>query len=269
MNNNVKLYFVSTPIGNIKDITLRALDILKAVDYIFAEDTRVTQKLLNYYDIKKPLFIYNKDNEKESSKKIINLICDNKVIALTTDAGTPCISDPGSFLVKEVIQTNIPFEVIPGPTALIPALIYSGFDLNTFYFKGFLNHKKSERLKELEDLTQINGTIAIYESCHRIKNTVYDLFNFFKTPFFICRELTKIFEEHLYINSKDEVERIIEKGEFIIVFENKIIKDNVGFNFTKIATILSDENFSKKDIIKILKIIGCKRNTGYNIVESI
>lgn len=269
MNENIKLYIVPTPIGNIKDITLRALDIFKIVDYIFAEDTRVTKKLLNFYSISKPLHIYNKDNERESTKKIIDFIYNNKLIALTTDAGTPCISDPGNILVKELIKSHIPFEVIPGATALTLALIYSGFDLNSFYFKGFLNRKKSEKLKELEYLTQISGTIVIYESCHRIKKTIYELFNFFETPFFICRELTKLYEERYYINSREEVDNIIEKGEFIIVLENRTIHNRVEYNFTKMAKMLADEAFSKKDIIKILKTIGCNRNTGYKIVKDL
>jgi 16S rRNA (cytidine1402-2'-O)-methyltransferase len=267
MNKDVKVYFVSTPIGNINDITLRALETLKAVDCIFAEDTRITQKLLNYYNIRKPLYIYNKDNEKVSSKKILSFISENKILALTTDAGTPCISDPGSLLVKELIKANISFEVIPGATAFIPALIYSGFDLSSFYFKGFLHHKKNERLKELEFLTQIKSTIVIYESCHRIKKALIELFDFFDPPFFISRELTKIYEEHFYINKKEEVDTIVEKGEFVIILENKKEINNESLNYSKIANELININFTKKDIFKILKVLGCKRNISYKIIE--
>lgn len=268
MNSNVKLYFLSTPIGNIKDITLRAIEIFKIVDAVFVEDTRVTNKLLNYYGISKPLFIYNKDNEKIGLGKIIKLVQSGKIIAVTTDAGTPCISDPGNILVKELIRLNIPFEVIPGATAFVLALIYSGFNLSSFYFKGFLNNKRSIRLTELEYIKEINGTIIIYESCHRIKKTMYELFDFFEPPFFICRELTKLYEERYYIKNKDEINDITEKGEFTVIFENNRDYNNIEFDFLKITTKLKKENFSKKDILKILKIIGCKRNIAYKIIET-
>jgi 16S rRNA (cytidine1402-2'-O)-methyltransferase len=269
MSRNVKLYFISTPIGNIKDITLRALEVFKIIDYIFVEDTRITNKLLNYYNISKPLFIYNKDNEKVSSDKIIDLIQQGKIIGVASDAGTPGISDPGNLLVKELIRLNIPFEILPGATAFVLALIYSGFDTSSFYFKGFLNNKKGARLKELDSLHEINGTIILYESCHRIKQTIYDLFDFFNPPFFICRELTKLYEEHIYINDKNEINNITEKGEFIIVFENHREMKYDEHSFIDITTKLKKENFPNKDILKILKIIGCKRNIAYKIIEDI
>jgi 16S rRNA (cytidine1402-2'-O)-methyltransferase len=162
MNRNVKLYFISTPIGNIKDITLRVLEVFKIIDYVFVEDTRVTSKLLNYYSINKPLFTYNKDNEKESLDKIIDLIQNGKIIGVASDAGTPGISDPGNLLVKELIKLNIPFVILPGPTAFVLALLYSGFDTSSFYFKGFLNNKKGARSKELDSLREMNGTIILY-----------------------------------------------------------------------------------------------------------
>ena len=269
MNRDVKLYFISTPIGNIKDITLRSLEVLKVIDCLFVEDTRVTSKLLNYYNINKPLYIYNKDNEKEHLDKIIDLIQSGKILGIASDAGTPVISDPGNLLVKTLIKLNIPFEILPGPTAFVLALIYSGFDTSSFYFKGFLHNKKATRLNELDNLRQINGTIVVYESCHRIKKTIYDLFDFFNPPFFICRELTKLYEEHIYINNKDEINNVTEKGEFIIVFENYREMKYDEHSFIDITTKLKKENFSKKDILTILKIIGCKRNIAYNIIENI
>jgi len=147
MNRDVKLYFISTPIGNIKDITLRSLEVLKVIDCLFVEDTRVTSKLLNYYNINKPLYIYNKDNEKEHLVKIIDLIQSGKILGIASDAGTPVISDPGNLLVKTLIKLNIPFEILPGPTAFVLALIYSGFDTSSFYFKGFLHNKKGNKIK--------------------------------------------------------------------------------------------------------------------------
>ena len=153
MVKNSHVYILPTPIGNIRDITIRCLDILKIVDAVFAEDTRRTRRLFSYYDIKKPIYSYNKDNEKIATTRILKMAQAGNKIALTSDAGTPCISDPGSILIKELIKREITFEVLPGPTAFIPALIESGFSTSTFFFKGFLNTKHTKRVKELKELT--------------------------------------------------------------------------------------------------------------------
>ncbi|MDY6820755.1 MAG: 16S rRNA (cytidine(1402)-2'-O)-methyltransferase [Deferribacterota bacterium] len=267
--NNALFYYIPTPIGNLKDITLRALDILKEVDLIYSEDTRVTRKLLSHYNIKKPIYTYNKDNELNTAIKIIDLLKGGKKIALTTDAGTPCISDPGNILAKKLITENIPFEVLPGATAFVLALIYSGFNTKTFYFNGFLSNKKNERKKELLDLRKIKTTIILYESCHRIKETLNDILAIFTPPFFVCRELTKIFEEHVFVYNSNNVAEITEKGEFIVVIDNNKIESHEKTDINLIIEKLLKEEFSNKDIVKILKILGYNRNRAYNLLKDI
>jgi 16S rRNA (cytidine1402-2'-O)-methyltransferase len=265
---NCNLFLISTPIGNIKDISYRAVEVLKIVDLIFAEDKRVTQKLLNYYDIRKPLYIYNKDNERENTKKIIDLLLDGKKIALSSDAGCPCISDPGEVLVKTLLEKKLNFEIIPGPTAFVMALVYSGFDTGSFFFQGFIGHKKNERTSILKELQFVKATLIFYESCHRIKESLYDILNYFEPPIFVCRELTKLFEERIYIYKRDDIDNIIEKGEFAIVVNNiirEIPQDKDSLTF---INNLKKAGFTKKDILKILISGGFKRNYSYNLIQS-
>ena len=191
-----KLYIVPTPIGNLEDITLRALRILQETDSILAEDTRVTKKLLAHYNIQKPIQSYHQHNEHQQLNNFISLIERQNSVALVSDAGTPSISDPGFLLIRACIQQNIEIECLPGATAFIPALVNSGFPTDKFYFYGFLPHKKG-RKTAIEKLTTIKETIVLYESPFRLLKTLEDLKNVFEADrqICVCRELTKMYEE--------------------------------------------------------------------------
>jgi 16S rRNA (cytidine1402-2'-O)-methyltransferase len=265
---NTKLYFVPTPIGNLKDITLRAIDVLNSVDIIYAEDTRKTLQLLNHLKIKKTLKSYHKDNEQQSSNKIINEINNEKIIAVVSDAGTPAISDPGNLLIKKLLEDSIKFEVLPGATAFVPALLYSGFSTENFYFAGFLPYKQNKKNDILKNLASLDTTIIIYESPHKIKDTLKTILNYFNSSISVSREISKIYEETVFIKSKDDIEKIKEKGEFVIIIDNnkqEINKENLDYQ--KIIEQLHLEGFSNKDILKILKTIGLKRNQAYELIE--
>ena len=191
-----KLYLVPTPIGNLKDITLRALEVLKSVDEIAAEDTRTSLKLLNHFEIKKSLFSYHKHNEQGKSLDIINKLKNGVNIALITDAGTPGISDPGSVIVERCIEEKIEFEVLPGATAITTALVYSGLDTTKFTFRGFLPRENKDRNPIIDEVKNIRDTIILYEAPHRLVNTLnYIKDNIGDRKIAICRELTKLHEE--------------------------------------------------------------------------
>lgn len=193
---NGKLYLVPTPIGNLKDITLRALETLRNVDIIAAEDTRQTLKLLNHFEIKKPLISYHKFNEQIKSDKIIDLLMEGNNVALVSDAGTPGISDPGSVIVGRCIEKKINFEVLPGATAITTALVYSGLDTTKFLFRGFLPRENKERKIVTNDLLQSQETIIFYEAPHRLIDTLEFLLDTFgDRKIAVCRELTKIYQE--------------------------------------------------------------------------
>lgn len=216
-----KLFIVATPIGNIKDITLRALDVLKDVDFIACEDTRVSSKLLNHYQIKKPLISYHNFNEKENAKKIVDAILSGKSIALISDAGTPLISDPGYNLINEAIENNIEIETLPGPSAFVNAFVLSGFNY-PFTFLGFLKDKSSQRIKELQSLNY--GTYIIYVAPHKLLTTLDDLEIVFgqNINIFLVKELTKMYEKHYRGNVnqiKEQLQNGSLKGEFSLVFQ--------------------------------------------------
>ena len=170
------LYIVSTPIGNLEDITLRALKILNAVDVIACEDTRHSLKLLNHYEIKKRLVAYHSSNEKNSSFGLVQLLEQGNAVAVISDCGTPCISDPGAVAVKACIEGGFPVVAVPGATALIPALVVSGMRTDTFHFFGFLSCKGGKRKHELEAMQNLDGTLVLYESTHRIFKLLADIF---------------------------------------------------------------------------------------------
>ncbi len=216
------IYFCPTPIGNLGDITLRTIEILKSVDMIFAEDKRVTVKLLNHYDIKAELRTYHKFNESEMSEKIIENI-DDKDIALVTDAGMPGISDPGAILVKKLIEEDIDFRVLPGPNAALTALVLSGLDTEHFLFYGFTSSKSSARKKEFENLRNLKFTLIFYEAPHRIKDFLKDIYEVFgDRKISISREITKVFEETIRSTTLEILEKdITDKGEFVICLEGK------------------------------------------------
>lgn len=220
-----KLYLVPTPIGNLKDITLRALEVLEKVDVIAAEDTRQSLKLLNHFNIKKSLFSYHKHNEQGKSEDIINKLNDGINIALITDAGTPGISDPGSVIVEKCIEQEIEFEVLPGATAITTALVYSGLDTTKFIFRGFLPRENKERNPIVEEIKNVRDTIILYEAPHRLLDTLEYLLNSIgDRKIAVCRELTKLHEEIYRGTISQALKYFIEnrpRGEFVLVIDGK------------------------------------------------
>ena len=224
-----KLYITPTPIGNLDDITIRGLNTLKSVDLIAAEDTRHTIKLLNHFEIKKPLTSYHEHNVKEKGPIIIDKILNGDNVALVSDAGMPGISDPGEDLIKLAIKNDITVTVLPGATASILALVASGLPTDRFVFEGFLSSKKKERIKSLETLKSEERTVILYESPHRIKDLLKDMKEVLEErDIAIARELTKRYEE-IFRGSIDEaIEKFNEeepRGEFVVIFKGLSIKD--------------------------------------------
>jgi len=218
------LYVVGTPIGNLSDLTHRAEYILKSVDLIAAEDTRVSKKLLNHYDISIPLISYHDKNEKLQAEKLVGRLILGENIALISDAGTPCISDPGYRLVNLARKMKIRVITIPGPSAVTAALSISGIPTDHYYFEGFLPTKKGRRTR-FELLESLSATIVIYESPLRIIRTLNDIDKYWgKRVLSICRELTKIYEENFIGNVEEAIEYFEKskpKGEFVIMVAKK------------------------------------------------
>ncbi len=266
---NGKLYLVATPIGNLEDITLRAIRILKEVDVIAVEDTRHSLKLLNHLEISKPLVSYHRHNEDIKTNLLIEKLLNGENIALITDAGTPAISDPGEVIVKEAIKNNIEIIPIPGACALINALITSGLDTKEFAFYGFLPLNKKLRANKFEELKREKKTMIIYEAPHKISNTLSDIYkNLGDANIVLAREITKIHES--FIRGKvseiiNEMEGI--KGEMIILIEgNNFIEEpqNKGMSIEDQYSFYEKKGLSKNEIIKqIAKDNGVKKNEIY------
>ncbi len=219
------LYIVSTPIGNLKDITHRAVEILKQVDLIACEDTRHTRILTQAYGITTPLTSYFEHNEIKKSQELLKLLKEGKNIALVTDSGTPGISDPGYRIIHLALSEGIPVVGIPGPTALIAALTVSGLPAHNFVFEGFLPSKRAARRKKLETLKNEERTLIFYESVHRIKKTLEDIKDIFADPYVVCaRELTKKFEEVKKGRCTELLEYFASKkpkGEFVLLIRGQ------------------------------------------------
>jgi len=217
------LYLVATPIGNLEDITLRALRILKEVDLIAAEDTRKTLKLLNHFDISKPLTSFFRHNESRKGEYIISLLKEGQNIALVSDAGTPAISDPGEELVGMAIEEGITVSPIPGPVAAMSALIVSGKSTGRFVFEGFIPMNKRGRKERLKELEFEQRTMIFYEAPHKLKYTLEDMLKFWgNRKIVLAREITKIYEEIVRTDLEHAIERYNEdnpKGEFVIIVE--------------------------------------------------
>jgi len=219
------LYVVATPIGNLEDISLRALKVLKEVDFVIAEDTRKTGNLLKHFNLpKKPFLSLHKFNERKQIKKIISLLKEGKNMALVSNAGTPAISDPGQRLIEEVHKENLEITSVPGACAAINALVLSGFSTEKFLFLGFLPKKKKKRIKELEEAKKTEATLIIFESPLRVKRLLEELIEVFgaRVKVAIVREMTKIFEE-VKISSAEGLLKTLKsiKGEVVVVVENK------------------------------------------------
>ncbi len=221
------LYVVATPIGNLKDVTLRALETLKAVELIACEDTRQTQKLLGHYDIQKPLVSLHDHNERYRTPQLIERLQEGESIALVSDSGTPLISDPGWYLVKQATEAGISVTAIPGPSALITALVLSGLPTDRFVFEGFLPAKSAARRRKLEALKAQERTVIFYESPYRLVKALTDIRQVFGDITISCsRELTKHFEQTL----RDRVGNLIThftasrpKGEFVLILQPSIL----------------------------------------------
>jgi 16S rRNA (cytidine1402-2'-O)-methyltransferase len=215
-----KLYVVPTPIGNLEDITFRALRILKEVDLVLAEDTRTAGQLLRHFDIDKRILSHHQHNEHHALKEVIRLLKEGKTMALVSDAGTPAISDPGFLLVRECVKENIDFETLPGATAFVPALVNSGLPSDKFYFEGFLPQKKGRKTR-LEFLTNIEDTIILYESPHRLLKLLEEVILHFGAEHYmsVSREISKKFEETLRGSATELLLHFTEnpiKGEFVV-----------------------------------------------------
>ncbi len=271
-NNFPTLYIVPTPIGNLKDITFRALEVLKEVDAVFCEDTRRTLVLLNHFGIQKPLFRYEKFNEKTASIKIISMLKEGKNIALVSDAGTPGISDPLFEIIKSVKEENsVNVVPLPGPVAFVPALICSTFQTNSFTFLGFLPRKKQEATNTLLEYSERKETLIIYESPHRLIKTLELLKSVFKSrEIMVARELTKLHETFYWFDLLDvDFGEIQNLGEFVIIIK--------GSDKPKIETDLSantlflnyrSKGFSDMDAIKqTAKTLGKPKSEIYKEVK--
>ncbi|MGB0888367.1 MAG: 16S rRNA (cytidine(1402)-2'-O)-methyltransferase, partial [Vicingaceae bacterium] len=216
-----KLYIIPTPIGNLEDITLRSLRILKEVDVILAEDTRTSSKLLKHYEINKKLVAHHQHNEHKSLERIIDSIKAGETMALVSDAGTPAISDPGFLLARECIKNDIEVECLPGATAFVPALVNSGFPCDKFIFEGFLPHKKGRQTR-LKLLAEETRTVIFYESTHRLLKTLNQFLEYFgeNRQVSVSRELTKMHEETIRGTVTEVIEYYnnnVTKGEIVIV----------------------------------------------------
>ena len=250
-----KLYLVATPIGNLEDITLRALKILKKVDYIVAEDTRQTLKLLNHFEITKPMISYHRHSKEEKVQEIIEKLEQGSDLALVSDAGTPVISDPGEELVKNAIKNNIQIIPIPGPCALIAALIASGIDAKEFTFLGFLPLNKKSRKEKLEEISNATKTTILYEAPHKLIGTLNDLRSVAKQIKIVsAKEITKIHEEYFSGTAEELLESQKEpKGEYVIVIDKCQVSQENQFSEMSLENhykFYENLGYEKKEIIK-------------------
>ena len=265
-----KLYLIPTPIGNMDDITIRAINVLKEVDIVYAEDTRETFNLLKYFDISKKIESCHKYTEMKHKDKIISILKSGKNIGYVTDRGTPLISDPGNVIVDEAIKNNISVIALPGPNALLPAINMSGISNQRFLFYGFLNSKKNIAKKELISLKSIKETLIFYESPYRINDTlkiVLEVFGNRKAS--IVREISKLHEEVLRSNIETlikDTEQI--KGEIVLVIEgnNEVIEEDI--NYSELVSELVKKGFTKRDAVKeISEKYQINKNKLYNLVK--
>lgn len=262
-----KLYLIPTPIGNLDDITLRAIKTLEMVDIVYAEDTRETLNLLKYLKINKKVESCHKYTEMKHKDKIVQILKSGKNIGYVTDRGTPLISDPGNVIVDESIKENITVIALPGPNALLPAINMSGLSNERFLFYGFLNIKQSLAKKELIDLKDIKQTIIFYESPHRITATLSQILEVFgNRNIAIVREISKLHEEVI----RDNIENILKisdtlKGEMVIIVEGNTKEETLEVNYTEEINKLLTQGYSKRDAIReIADKYNVSKNKLYN-----
>ena len=262
-----KLYLIPTPIGNLDDITLRAIKTLEMVDIVYAEDTRETLNLLKYLKINKKVESCHKYTEMKHKDKIVQILKSGKNIGYVTDRGTPLISDPGNVIVDESIKENITVIALPGPNALLPAINMSGLSNERFLFYGFLNSKQSLAKKELIDLKDIKQTIIFYESPHRITDTLSQILDVFgNRNIALVREISKLHEEVI----RDNIENILKisdtlKGEMVIIVEGNTKEETLEINYTEEINKLLTLGYSKRDAIReIADKYNVSKNKLYN-----
>lgn len=264
------IYFVPTPIGNMKDITLRALEVLENSDIIYCEDTRNSQNLLKFHNINTKLISYHKFNESERVEEIISNIESGKTVSVISDAGMPIINDPGFVILQEVIKKGISYEILPGACALINGICGSGFDATNFVYMGFVPKTESEREKFFKNFKDMSVTGIFYESPHRLLKTLKSLYaQFGNINVCVCRELTKLFEEYKR-GCIDEIISYYEekgvKGEIVLVIE-KIVDKKEAFDVANEILKFKKEGYSNKDIVKILKDnFNISKNEVYELV---
>ena len=268
-DENSKLYLVPTPIGNMKDITYRAIEILNNVKVVYSEDTRVTKILLDYYGIKSKLVSCHKFNEKTIYPQVINNLQNGNSVALVTDRGTPLISDPGYVVVKEVIKSGFSVVSLPGPSALLPALNMSGIPADKFLFYGFLSNKVDESISELKMLKSINFTIVLYESPHRLIKTLHNIKNILGNNFIsISREISKLHEEVFRGTVQEAINTYIDpKGEFVIVIDNNDKFEDISIAYDELKELIN-YGMDKKSAMKyVSKKYDVSKNVLYNMIE--
>ena len=223
------LYVVGTPIGNLGDMTYRAVETLKKVDFICAEDTRVTMNLVNHFEIKKPLICYQEHNAAQAGETVLARLMSGEDAAIVTDAGMPCISDPGEKLVKLCAQHDVRVEVVPGPSAVVSALAISGLSTSRFRFEGFLSVNKRQRFDHLAQVRDARETLIFYEAPHKLHKTLRDMLEYFgDRRISLCRELTKLHEEVIRTTLSEALEMYPDnraKGEFVLVIEGAAEED--------------------------------------------
>lgn len=275
------LYLCATPIGNLDDISVRTLNILKQVDLIACEDTRHSLKLLNHFEISKPLTSYHEHNKAEKGQVLIQKMTDGTNIALVSDAGTPAISDPGEDLVKRCIDAGIKVVPVPGPAALINALIVSGQNTGRFTFEGFLSMNRRSRDEHLKSLTNETRTMIFYEAPHKLTRTLDDMYKIFgDRSITIVKEITKIHESVMKTTLSDAIkhfEQAIPKGEYVLVLAGKSeqeIKSETEKEFENMTVnqhvdTLISQGIDKKDAIKqVAKLRGLPKRDVYNMYIS-
>ena len=259
-----KLYVVGTPIGNLEDMSVRAVKTLQEVDFIAAEDTRVTLKLLNHFEIKKPMVSYHEHNAREKGGEIITRLLSGQTCAIVTDAGMPCISDPGEDLVRLCAENGIDPVVIPGPSAAISALALSGLSTSKFVFEGFLNPQKNARLERLEELKREKRTIIFYEAPHKLCDTLSAMYQVLgDRKITLARELTKIYEEVIRTTLSQAValfEEKAPKGEFVLVVEG-MVEEEQSLTFEQALELIQALVDKGEPLSKAAKDVA--RQTGF------
>lgn len=259
------LYFVATPIGNLKDISLRALEVLKSVDEIACEDTRHSLGLLNAYEIKKPLTAYHKFNEREAGEKIIEKLKNGKNIAVITDAGMPVVSDPGNLLTKMLIEEGLEFTVIPGACAFVSALVLGGLDSSRFCFLGFMPTKATERKTFLEKYKDLDMTLIFYSAPHDVKKDIESIYSVFGDRKAVAvKEITKLHERVERFNLKDNLSSE-PKGEYVILVEGGSCENpNLNLSEKEHIELYINQGLDKKEALKrVAKERGVSKSSLY------